>query len=116
MTENNHRETRLSFLTPADQFSECSTPPRRGVLGLVKQGLRLFENYRSLQIILRHHVFNEGEAAGYCRCSVESIRYHALRSRKLACLKFSKEGLVFLKRDLDAFLDACRVEGFRDHS
>ena len=46
----------------------------------------LFEN-RIESIAFNHHVFNEKEAAFYCRCSVDSIRYHALRSRKLTFLK-----------------------------
>ena len=77
---------------------------------------KLFFEIKRLLIVLRHHVFSEDEAAEYCRCSAESIKYHALRSRKLTFLKFSKEGLVFLKPDLDKFLENARVEGFRDHS
>jgi len=76
----------------------------------------LFFEIKRLLIVLRHHVFREDEAAEYCRCPVESIKYHALRSRKLTFLKFSKEGLVFLKSDLDKFLENARVEGFRDYS
>ncbi len=73
-----------------------------------------FENGIEL-IALNHHVFNEKEAAFYCRCSVDSIRYHALRSRKLTFCDFTKEGLVFLKTDLDSFLQSSRKQGYRDH-
>ena len=75
-----------------------------------------FFDIRITEIIaLNHHVFNEREAAFYCRCSVDSIRYHALRSRKLTFCDFTKEGLVFLKTDLDNFLQSSRKEGYRGH-
>ena len=73
----------------------------------------LFENRIKVLIALNHHVFNEKEAAFYCRCSVDSIRYHALRSRKLTFCDFTKEGLVFLKSDLDSFLQLSRKQGYR---
>lgn len=69
---------------------------------------QLFDNRIELILVLNHHVFNEKEAAFYCRCSVDSIRYHALRSRKLTFCDFTKEGLVFLKPDLDSFLHRVR--------
>ena len=72
-----------------------------------------FDNRIEMIMALNHHVFNEEEAAFYCRCSVDSIRYHALRSRKLTFCDFSKEGLVFLKTDLDNFLRSTRKQGFR---
>lgn len=76
----------------------------------------IFENRINLklQLILHHHVFNEQEAAFYCRTNVESIRYHALRSRKLSFCDFSKGGLVFLKTDLDNFLTESRKKSYRD--
>lgn len=72
-----------------------------------------FDNRMTELVALNHHVFNENEAAFYCRCTVDSIRYHALRSRKLTFCDFTKEGLVFLKPDLDAFLELSRKQGFR---
>ena len=73
----------------------------------------LFNNRIEVMIALNHHVFNEREAAFYCRCNVDSIRYHALRSRKLTFCDFTKEGLVFLKPDLDSFLQQARKQGYR---
>ena len=73
----------------------------------------IFENRIEVMIALNHHVFNEKEAAFYCRCSVDSIRYHALRSRKLTFCDFTKEGLVFLKTDLDSFLQCSRKQSYR---
>ena len=73
----------------------------------------IFENQIEAMIALNHHVFNEKEAAFYCRSSVDSIRYHALRSRKLTFCDFTKEGLVFLKTDLDNFLHSSRKQGIR---
>ena len=74
----------------------------------------IFDNKKiELILTLNHHVFNEREAAFYCRCSVDSIRYHALRSRKLTFCDFTKEGLVFLKPDLDSFLQLSRKQGYR---
>lgn len=73
----------------------------------------LFENRIEMIIALNHHVFNEKEAAFYCRCNVDSIRYHALRSRKLTFCDFTKEGLVFLKYDLDEFLQLSRKQNYR---
>jgi len=83
--------------------------------GIQRTDPEFFEKYKTLQIVLRHTVFNEREAAEYCRCSLESIRYHAIRTKKLPCLRFTKEGLVFLKDDLDSFLRAVRAENYRDH-
>lgn len=74
---------------------------------------KLFENQIDAVIALNHHVFNEREAAFYCRCSVDSIRYHVLRSRKLTFCDFTKEGIVFLKSDLDKFLVESRKIGYR---
>ncbi len=51
----------------------------------------IFDNRIEVIMALNHHVFNEREAAFYCRCSVDSIRYHALRSRKLTFCDFTKE-------------------------
>ena len=68
----------------------------------------VFENRIIERVALNHHVLNEQEAAFYCRCGVESIRYHALRSRRLSFCDFTKEGLVFLKEDLDKFLKSTR--------
>lgn len=73
----------------------------------------LFDNRIEVLIALNHHVFNEKEAAFYCRCSIDSIRYHALRSRKLTFCDFTKEGLVFLKEDLDSFLHLSRKQESR---
>jgi|GEM_PF-6213211 len=70
----------------------------------------LFENRIESLVALNHHVFNEQEAAFYCRCSKASIRYHALRSRKLTFCDFSKESLIFLKDDLDIFLRSTRKQ------
>ena len=72
-----------------------------------------FDNKIELIMALNHHVFNEKEAAFYCRCNVDSIRYHALRSRKLTFCDFTKEGLVFLKADLDSFLQLSRKQGYQ---
>lgn len=75
---------------------------------------KFFDNKIEIAMALNHHVFNEREAAFYCRCSIDSIRYHALRSRKLTFCDFTKEGLVFLKNDLDSFLHLSRRQSFRD--
>ena len=83
-------------------------------LTILERDKSTFIDNRILKIALNHHVFNEDEAAFYCRCSVDSIRYHALRSRKLTFCDFTKEGLVFLKSDLDGFLLSTRKQGFRD--
>ena len=72
-----------------------------------------FDNRIEVIIALNHCVFNEREAAFYCRCSVDSIRYHALRSRKLTFCDFTREGLVFLKSDLDSFLLSARKQSYR---
>lgn len=74
---------------------------------------KFFDNRIEVMIALNHHVFNEKEAAFYCRCGVDSVRYHALRSRKLTFCDFTKDGLVFLKTDLDAFLQGERKQGYR---
>jgi len=74
---------------------------------------KLFDNKIEVIMALNHHVFNEKEAAFYCRCKVDSIRYHALRSRKLTFCDFTKDGLVFLKSDLDSFLQLSRKQGYR---
>lgn len=73
----------------------------------------IFEKLYRLQIITRHDYFNEMEAAEFCRCTVKSIRYHALRSRKLPYLDFSKSGLVFRRQDLVKFMNDCRIASFR---
>ena len=73
----------------------------------------LLENRIEWIVALNHNVFNESEAAIYCRCSSDSIRYHALRSRKLIFCDFSREGLVFLKQDLDSFLQSSRKKNHR---
>ena len=73
----------------------------------------LFDNRIERIMVFNHHVFNEKEAAFYCRCSVDSIRYHALRSRRLTFCDFTKEGLVFLKSDLDSFLQLSRKQNDR---
>ncbi len=73
----------------------------------------LFDNQIERIMVFNHHVFNEKEAAFYCRCSVDSIRYHALRSRRLTFCDFTKEGLVFLKSDLDSFLQLSRKQSDR---
>ena len=75
--------------------------------------MKLFDIRMDKLIALNHHVFNEREAAFYCRCSSDSIRYHALRSRKLTFCDFTKEGLIFLKTDLDNFLQASRKQSYR---
>ena len=83
---------------------------------LLRKMEQFFDKFITLQLILRHTVFNEEEAAYYCRIPVSSLRYHALRSRKLTFLEITKEGLVFLKTDLDKFLSDSRIKGYRDHS
>ncbi len=77
------------------------------------KGEWLFENRIEFLMALNHHVFNEKEAAFYCRCGVDSIRYHALRTRKLTFCDFTKEGLVFLKTDLDSFLMRSRKQSYQ---
>lgn len=92
-----------------EKFSngESSTPE------IVSEKQGFFDNRITELVALNHNVFNENEAAFYCRCNVDSIRYHALRSRKLTFCDFTKEGLVFLKQDLDSFLQQSRKQGFR---
>ncbi len=90
---------------------------RKSPITAVLQSIRtLFDIHITQQYVLKHGVFNEFEAAEYCRCPVESIRYHTIRTRKLTASKFSKAGLVFLKEDLDNFLRNARSEGYRDLS
>ncbi len=74
----------------------------------------LFDNLEMTWMTLRHQVFNEDEAADYCRCKVECIRYHALRSRKLIYCDITKEGRVYLKSDLDEFLKSSRKLNHHD--
>ena len=83
---------------------------------LLRKADQFFDKFNMLQLILRHTVFNVSEAAFYCRTPEECIRYHALRSRKLTYLKITKDGLVFLKSDLDQFLSDARTMNYRDHS
>lgn len=94
-----------SMKSAATALDECRIDKQSDTL--------LFENRIEMMIALNHNVFNEKEAAFFCRCSVDSIRYHALRSRKLTFCDFTKEGLVFLKTDLEAFLKNSRKRSYR---
>ncbi len=74
----------------------------------------IFDNRISLDLILKLSIFNEREAAMYLRTGIETIRYHALRSRKLKYARISKNGLVFRKQDLDELIDNSVIENHRD--
>jgi len=73
-----------------------------------------------LAVILLHDNFDEVEAAMYLRLpdpfgkGLETIRYHALRSRKLSFHKVGKNGLIFTKADLDKALKLFKLESHRD--
>lgn len=78
------------------------------------------ERIERLAVILWHDKLDEIEAAMYLRLSDpygkgrETIRYHALRSRKLSFHKIGKSGLIFLKVDLDKALKHFKFESHRD--
>lgn len=81
---------------------------------------RLLNRVERLVVILYHKVFDEVEAAMYLRLpdpehrGRETIRNYALRSKKLSYYKIGRNGLTFLKADLDLAIDRFKVHSFRD--
>lgn len=81
---------------------------------------RLINRVERLVVILYHKVFDEVEAAMYLRLpdperrGRETIRNYALRSKKLSYYKIGRNGLTFLKADLDLAIDRFKVHSFRD--
>lgn len=86
------------------------------------QGLseKILERMERLAVVLWHDKFDEVEAAMYLRlpdphtAGAETVRYHALRSRKLSFHKIGKNGLTFTKADLDKALKLFKLESHRD--
>ncbi|MBL6988674.1 MAG: helix-turn-helix domain-containing protein [Bacteriovoracaceae bacterium] len=80
----------------------------------------LLDKYIKLQIILKHDIFNEVEAATYLRLSDpqgagrNTIRNYALRSKMLSFYQIGRNGLTFTKSDLDNFLNSRKVKGYRE--
>lgn len=81
---------------------------------------KILERIERLAVILWHDKFDEVEAAMYLRLpdpyntGADTIRYHALRSRKLSFHKIGKNGLIFTKTDLDKALKLFKLENHRD--
>ncbi len=81
---------------------------------------RILNRVERLVVVLYHRVFDEVEAAMYLRLpdpetrGRETIRNYALRSKKLSYYKIGRNGLTFLKADLDLALDRFKVHSFRD--
>ena len=81
---------------------------------------KYFERLERLTVILWHDKLDEVEAAMYLRLSdpyntgAETIRYHALRTRKIAFHKIGRTGLIFTKADLDKALKNFKFESHRD--
>ncbi len=81
---------------------------------------RLLNRVERLVVVLYHKVFDEVEAAMYLRLpdpehkGRETIRNYALRSKKLSYYKIGRNGLTFLKADLDLAIDRFKVHSFRD--
>lgn len=88
----------------------------------MKLGLfeRLLNRVERLVVVLCHKIFDEVEAAAYLRLpdpetrGRETIRNYALRSKKISYYKIGRNGLTFLKADLDAALGRFKVQSFRD--
>lgn len=92
-------------------------PTPIGNLGIFE---RLINRVERLVVVLYHKVFDEVEAAMYLRLpdperrGRETIRNYALRSKKLTYYKIGRNGLTFLKADLDLAIDRFKVHSFRD--
>lgn len=80
----------------------------------------LLNRVERLVIVLCHKIFDEVEAATYLRLpdpenrGRETIRNYALRSKKISYYKVGRNGLTFLKADLDMALNRFKVQSFRD--
>lgn len=87
-----------------------------------RQGIldRVLDRLERLAVILWSDKLDEIDAAFYLRLpdpynkGAETIRYHALRSRKLSFHKIGKTGLTFTKADLDKALKLFKLESHRD--
>lgn len=81
---------------------------------------RLLNRVERLVIVLFHKIFDEVEAAAYLRLpdpehrGRETIRNYALRSKKISYYKIGRNGLTFLKADLDLAMNRFKVHSFRD--
>ena len=97
------------------QFEE--SPALNLKLGIFE---RLLNRVERLVVVLCHKVFDEVEAASYLRLpdpefrGRETIRNYALRSKKISYYKIGRNGLTFLKSDLDLAMDRFKVQCFRD--
>jgi hypothetical protein len=106
----------LIFLNRIVEQSQ-KIPFNNAVQGLLEKS---FERMERLAVILWHDKFDEIEAAMYLRLpdpyntGAETIRYHALRTRKLAFHKVGKSGLIFSRADLDKALKLFKLESHRD--
>ena len=81
---------------------------------------RLLTRVERLVVVLYHKIFDEVEAAMYLRLpdpenrGRETVRNYALRSKKISYYKIGRNGLTFLKADLDLAIDRFKVQSFRD--
>lgn len=79
-----------------------------------------FDRYEQLEIRRKSDVFSETEAAIYLRlpdpecAGKNSIRYYALQSKQLSYVKVGRDGLLFMKSDLESFLNNQKVTSHRD--
>ena len=89
---------------------------------VIKLGVfdRVLNRVERLVIVLFHKIFDEVEAAAYLRLpdpehrGRETIRNYALRSKKISYYKIGRNGLTFLKADLDLAMGRFKVQSFRD--
>jgi len=85
-------------------------------VGLLKIAEYALANLTKLMFVLKHNIFSEEEAAMYLRLEdpngkgKQTIRYYALRARILSYSKIGRDGLIFLKIDLDDFVKNQRVQ------
>lgn len=70
----------------------------------------IFRNVERIQILLKHNIFNEIEAAYFLRLpnpeteGRKTIRNYALRSKKLSYIKIGRNGLTFSRKNLEDFV------------
>ena len=81
---------------------------------------RVLNRVERLVVVLFHKIFDEVEAATYLRLpdpehqGRETVRNYALRSKKISYYKIGRNGLTFLKADLDMAMGRFKVQSFRD--
>ena len=76
-----------------------------------EQQLSLFENLIESVVQAQKTTFTLKEAAAYLKIPEESVLYYSKRLRELSYVLLSKGILVFLKSDLDNFLNSKRIQG-----